>query len=83
MHPDFGGDAGDPSENEIYGMPYAVVPGTQPLQPVTFVEYGDESDVGAPGRPPGYPIPIWPAASHAGSRAARQATGMSRAIATC
>ena len=57
MHPDFGGDAGDPSENEIYGMPYAVVPGTQPLQPVTFVEYGDESDVGAPGRPPGYPIP--------------------------
>lgn len=25
--------------------------------PVTFVEFGDESDVGAPGRPPGYPIP--------------------------
>ena len=33
------------------------VPGSQPLVPVTFVEYGDESDDGAPGRPPGYPIP--------------------------
>ena len=42
---------------EIYGMVYIVVPGTQPLVPVTFVEYGDESDAGAPGRPPGYPIP--------------------------
>jgi hypothetical protein len=55
LHPDFGGDA-DPSP-EIYGMVYAVVPGTQPLVPVTFVEFGDESDAGAPGRPPGYPIP--------------------------
>jgi hypothetical protein len=55
LHPDFGGDA-DPSP-EIYGMVYVVVPGTQPLVPVTFVEFGDESDAGAPGRPPGYPIP--------------------------
>ena len=37
-------------------MPYIVVPGTQPLVPVTF-DYDDESDDGAPGRPPGYPIP--------------------------
>lgn len=55
LHPDFGGDA--PDEPEIYGMPYASVPGDQPLVPVTFVEFGDESDAGAPGRPPGYPIP--------------------------
>jgi hypothetical protein len=55
MHPDFGGDAG--SEPEIYGFPYASVDAAQPLVPVTFVEYGDESDAGAPGRPPGYPIP--------------------------
>ncbi|HEY0370507.1 MAG TPA: hypothetical protein VGD79_00790 [Thermoanaerobaculia bacterium] len=55
MHPDFGGDSGSPSA-PIYGMPYAVVSGTQPLVPVTF-EYDDESDLGAPGRPPGYPIP--------------------------
>src|SRR5436309_8760996 len=55
MHPDFGGDSGDPSA-PIYGMPYVVVSGSQPLLPVTF-DYDDESDVAAPGRPPGYPIP--------------------------
>ncbi len=54
MHPDFGGDAGD--EPEIYGFPYATVPGNQPLVPVDFY-YPDESDAGAPGRPAGYPIP--------------------------
>ena len=55
LHPDFGGNA-DPFP-EVYGQIYIVVPGTQPLVPVTFVEFGDESDAGAPGRPPGYPIP--------------------------
>jgi hypothetical protein len=54
MHPDFGGDAGAPA---TYGMPYVVVPGTQPLEPVAF-DYASESDVGAPGRPAGYPIPV-------------------------
>jgi hypothetical protein len=55
MHPDFGGDSGD-SSAPIYGMPYIIVAGSQPLLPVTF-DYADESDVAAPGRPPGYPIP--------------------------
>lgn len=55
MHPDFGGDSGDPAY-PIYGMPYIVVSGTQPLVPVTF-DYDEESDYGAPGRPLGYPIP--------------------------
>ncbi|HEX7677600.1 MAG TPA: hypothetical protein VF713_05715 [Thermoanaerobaculia bacterium] len=55
MHPDFGGDSGD-SSAPIYGMPFVVVSGAQPLLPVTF-DYADESDVAAPGRPPGYPIP--------------------------
>jgi len=55
MHPDFGGDSGDPSA-PIYGMPYVVVSGSQPLVPVTF-DFDDESDFAAPGRPPGYPIP--------------------------
>lgn len=55
MHPDFGGDSNE-SSAPIYGFPYIVVSGAQPLVPVTF-EYADESDVGAPGRPPGYPIP--------------------------
>src|ERR1041385_5405943 len=55
MHPDFGGDSGD-SSAPIYGMPDITVAGSQPLVPVPF-DYDDESDAGAPGRPPGYPIP--------------------------
>ena len=55
LHPDFGGDSGD-SSAPIYGFPYVVVSGSQPLVPVTF-EYANESDFAAPGRPPGYPIP--------------------------
>ena len=49
LHPDFGPPP--------YGIPYVVVSGTQPLRPVTFVLYPDESDPGAPGEPLGYPIP--------------------------
>jgi len=57
VHPDFGGSDG--TTNGVYGMIYAVVPGATPLEPVDFSTYGypDESDAGAPGRPPGYPIP--------------------------
>ncbi len=54
LHPDFGGDASP--YPEIYGFPYVVVAGTEPLVPVAF-DYADESDVGVPGRPAGYPIP--------------------------
>jgi hypothetical protein len=43
LHPDFGSD---PS----YGIPYIVVPGSQPKVPITF-QYADESDPGP------YPIP--------------------------
>lgn len=49
MHPDFGPPP--------YGIPYATVGANQALIPVTFVLYGSQSDVGAPGRPTGYPIP--------------------------
>jgi hypothetical protein len=45
LHADFGG-AG------AYGIPYITVPGTQPLVPVSFTDYGDESDPGP------YPIPL-------------------------
>jgi hypothetical protein len=55
LHPDFGGDSDDPSA-PIFGMPYIVVSGDQLLVPVVFVT-DDESDAGAPGRAPGYPIP--------------------------
>jgi len=54
LHPDLGGDAEpDPL---IYGMPYIIVPGSQPRVPVEFY-YPDESDYQAPGLPLGYPIP--------------------------
>jgi len=55
MHPDFGGDSGEESPL-IYGLPYIVVDGSQPLEEVAFF-YADESDHGAVGRPLGYPIP--------------------------
>jgi hypothetical protein len=42
LHPDFGGDA-SPTGPDIYGMPYAVVPGTQPKKAVQF-HYSAESD---------------------------------------
>jgi hypothetical protein len=42
LHPDFGGEA-SPGSVDIYGMPYAIVDGTQPKQAVTF-DYWDESD---------------------------------------
>jgi uncharacterized repeat protein (TIGR01451 family) len=56
VHPDFGGtvDPGPPPSDQVYGMPYIVVNGTQPKKQVTFVLYGSESDgVGVPF----YPIP--------------------------
>ncbi len=43
LHPDFG-------SNPSYGIPFTVVPGTQPKVPVSF-DYSDESDPGP------YPIP--------------------------
>lgn len=51
LHPDFGGYSG--VGDEIYGIPYVVVAGTQPKRQVSFY-YPDESDgVGVPF----YPIP--------------------------
>src|SRR6202050_4652771 len=42
LHPDFG-PSGDPSTP--YGIPYIVVPPSQPLVPITF-QYADQSDPG-------------------------------------
>jgi hypothetical protein len=42
LHPDFG-------SNPTYGIPYVVVPGTQPLVSVTFNQYPAESDFGTSG----------------------------------
>lgn len=48
LHPDFGPPP--------YGIPFIGVGSSQPRVPVTFVDYGDESDAGAAGER-GYPIP--------------------------
>ncbi len=45
LHPDFGA-------NPSYGIPYIVVPGSQPRVPITFTAYGSESDPGP------YPVPL-------------------------
>lgn len=51
MHPDFGGNAGG---EEVYGMPFIQVDGSQPKVIVDFVDWPEESDgVGVPF----YPIP--------------------------
>ena len=43
LHPDFGGEV-SPGSAQVYGMPYAVVDGTQPKVEVNFVDYPEESD---------------------------------------
>lgn len=48
LHPDFG-TTYDGAPN---GIPYVVVAGTQPLVPINFTAYGDESDPGP------YPVPL-------------------------
>jgi hypothetical protein len=48
LHPDFGSGLWDGGP---IGIPYIVVPGDQPLVPIHFTAYGDESDPGP------YPIP--------------------------
>lgn len=45
LHPDFG-------ENPLYGIPYVVVPPSQPVVPITYTAYGDESDPGP------FPVPL-------------------------
>jgi hypothetical protein len=48
LHPDFGPPP--------YGIPYVAVGGSQARVPVTFVDYGSESDAGFSGEN-GYPVP--------------------------
>lgn len=45
LHPDFG-------ENPTYGIPFVVVPPTQPLVPIVYTDAGDESDPGP------FPVPL-------------------------
>jgi hypothetical protein len=58
LHPDFGGEV-SPGSVAIYGMPYAIVDGSQPKQAVTFVYWSESDGVDyATGQGiPFYPIP--------------------------
>ena len=49
LHPDFG-------ENPLYGIPFVVVPATQPMVPIIYTAYGNESDPGPFPIPPNAPI---------------------------
>ena len=49
LHPDFG-------SNLTYGIPYAVVPATQPKVPIHFTAYGSQSDKGPYPIPAGAPV---------------------------
>jgi len=52
LHPDFGTFW----EGAPIGIPYVVVAGNQPLVPINFTDYGDESDPGPYPFPPNAPI---------------------------
>jgi (2Fe-2S) ferredoxin len=52
LHPDFG----TVWQGAPIGIPYVVVSGTQPLVPINFTDYGDESDPGPYPVPPNAPI---------------------------
>ena len=49
LHADFGADPD-------YGIPYVVVDDQQPFVPITFTDYGDESDPGPYPVPPDAPV---------------------------
>ncbi len=58
LHPDFGGEV-SPGSTAIYGMPYAIVDGSQPKQAVTFLYWSESDGVNySTGQGiPFYPIP--------------------------
>jgi hypothetical protein len=56
LHADFG-------ENPTYGIPYVVVPQTQPLVPINFTAYGNQSDPGPYPIPPDAPVEGGPGAT--------------------
>ncbi len=51
-HADFGAGVWPPNSDSPIGIPFLVVPSNQPLLPINWTNYGDESDPGP------YPIPL-------------------------
>jgi hypothetical protein len=60
VHPDFGSGEWPPGSDSPIGIPYVVVPASQPSVPVSFL-YDDESDPGPYPIPPDAPIEGGPA----------------------
>lgn len=57
VHADFGSGVWPPGSDSPIGIPYVVVPGSQPLVPIDFSDgYPDESDPGPYPVPPDAPI---------------------------
>lgn len=61
LHADFGSGVWPPGSDSPIGIPYVVVPGSQPGVPVTFFWWPEESDDGPYPIPPGAPIQGGPA----------------------
>ncbi len=51
LHPDFGSGVWPPGSDSSIGIPFTTVDASQPLVPIIFTAYGDESDPGP------YPVP--------------------------
>ena len=62
LHADFGSGVWPPGSGSPIGIPYVIVPGSQPDVPVTFFWWPEESDDGPYPIPPGAPIEGGPAA---------------------
>lgn len=56
LHPDFGSGVWPPGSNSPIGIPYVDVPGSQPLVPVTFFWWPEQSDAGPYPAPPDAPV---------------------------
>jgi hypothetical protein len=67
LHPDFG-------RNPAYGIPYSVVGAHQPEVPISFSEYGEESDPGP------YPVPLDSPVEGAGEEGDRHVLVLQRGV---
>lgn len=68
LHPDFGSGVWPPNSNSPIGIPFVVVPASQPDVPVTFFWWPEQSDDGPYPIPPDAPIEGGPDPENDGDR---------------
>ena len=56
LHPDFGSGVYPPGSDSPIGIPFIEVDSSQPLVPINYTDYGDESDSGPFPIPPDAPV---------------------------